>query len=102
MFFISEYAYMLAVACVGTAIFFGGWQAPLGLTFIPPIIWFLAKVFCFMFFYIWIRATFPRFRYDQLMHFGWKVLFPLAIFNIMITGLWVVWLREQVISWLGW
>ncbi len=50
------------------------------------IIWFLIKVFLFMFFYIWLRATFPRFRYDQLMNFGWKVLFPLAVLNMLVTG----------------
>ncbi len=82
MFFIGEYANMLAVAAVGTTLFFGGWQGP----FLPPIIWFCLKVFLFMFFYIWLRATFPRFRYDQLMTFGWKALFPLALLNTMVTA----------------
>lgn len=86
-FFVAEYAYMLAVSAVGTTLFFGGWQGPL----LPPIIWFVIKVFAFMFVYIWLRATLPRFRYDQLMGFGWKVLFPLAILNIMVTGLVVLW-----------
>jgi NADH-quinone oxidoreductase subunit H len=87
MFFIGEYGNMLAVSCVGTTLFFGGWQGPF--SFLPAglgIIWFILKVFCFMFFYIWLRATFPRFRYDQLMNFGWKVLFPLAVLNILVTG----------------
>ena len=87
MFFIGEYANMLAVACVGTTLFLGGWQGP----FLPPFIWFFIKVFCFMFFYIWLRATFPRFRYDQLMNFGWKVLFPLALLNTMVTAFFVLW-----------
>ncbi len=87
MFFIGEYANMIAVACVGTTIFLGGWQGP----FLPPFIWFFIKVFCFMFFYIWLRATFPRFRYDQLMNFGWKVLFPLALANTVITAFFVLW-----------
>jgi NADH-quinone oxidoreductase subunit H len=91
-FFIGEYAGMLGVACVGTTLFFGGWQGPV----LPPWIWFLIKVFFFMFFYIWLRATFPRFRYDQLMAFGWKVLFPLAIFNTLATGFWVLWLQEAL------
>jgi NADH-quinone oxidoreductase subunit H len=91
-FFIGEYAGMLGVACVGTTLFFGGWQGPV----LPPWIWFLIKVFFFMFFYIWLRATFPRFRYDQLMAFGWKVLFPLAIFNNLATGFWVLWLQEAL------
>jgi NADH-quinone oxidoreductase subunit H len=86
MFFIAEYANMLAVAAVGTTIFLGGWSGP----FLPPVIWFMIKVFLFMFFYIWLRATFPRFRYDQLMHFGWKVLFPLAILNTVGTAMYVV------------
>jgi NADH-quinone oxidoreductase subunit H len=87
MFFIGEYGNMLAVSCVGTTLFFGGWQGPF--SFLPAglgILWFVLKVFCFMFFYIWLRATFPRFRYDQLMNFGWKVLFPLAVLNILVTG----------------
>lgn len=82
MFFISEYANMLAVSAVAVTLFFGGWAGPI----LPPIIWFLLKIFAFMFFYIWLRATFPRFRYDQLMEFGWKVLFPLALLNIMVTA----------------
>ncbi|MCM2272255.1 MAG: NADH-quinone oxidoreductase subunit NuoH [candidate division Zixibacteria bacterium] len=87
MFFVGEYANMLAVSAVGTTLFFGGWQAPWGA--FPAqlsIIWFLIKVFLFMFFYIWLRATFPRFRYDQLMDFGWKILFPLAVLNVLVTG----------------
>ena len=86
-FFIAEYANMLAVGCIATTIFLGGWQGPI----LPPFIWFAIKVFAFMFFYIWLRATLPRFRYDQLMGFGWKVLFPLAIANTMLTGLVVLW-----------
>ena len=91
MFFIGEYANMIAVSAVGTTLFFGGWNGPdlFGFQFMP-LIWFIIKVFLFMFFYIWLRATFPRFRYDQLMAFGWKVLFPLAIFNTMFTGLGVI------------
>ncbi len=81
-FFVAEYGYMIGVAAVGSTLFFGGWQGP----FLPGILWFCAKVFCFMFFYIWLRATLPRFRYDQLMAFGWKVLFPLAVLNTMVTA----------------
>ncbi len=83
MFFIGEYANMIAVASVVTTIFLGGWQGPL----LPPIVWFLIKVFLFMAFYIWVRGTLPRFRYDQLMNFGWKVLFPLALLNVLVTAL---------------
>jgi NADH-quinone oxidoreductase subunit H len=91
LFFIGEYANMLAVACVATTLFFGGWSGPGFLTFIPPVVWFLIKVFCVMFFYVWLRGTFPRFRYDQLMRFGWLVLFPAALLNTLITGLIVIW-----------
>ncbi len=85
-FFISEYANMLAVSAVGATLFFGGWQGP----WLPSIVWFLLKVFLFMFLYIWLRGTLPRFRYDQLMSFGWKVLLPLALLNTMITAAWVM------------
>ena len=91
LFFIGEYANMLAVACVATTLFFGGWSGPAFLSFIPPVIWFLLKVFLVMFFYVWLRGTFPRFRYDQLMRFGWLVLFPLALLNTLITALVVIW-----------
>ncbi len=87
MFFISEYANMIAVAAVGVTLFFGGWHGP----YLPSILWFVIKVFCCMFFFIWLRATFPRLRYDQLMNFGWKVLFPLALLNTMVTAAWVMW-----------
>jgi NADH-quinone oxidoreductase subunit H len=82
-FFVGEYAHMIAVGAVGSTLFFGGWQGP----WLPPIVWMALKVFAFIFVYIWLRATLPRFRYDQLMDFGWKVLFPLAVLNTMITGL---------------
>ena len=86
-FTVSEYAHMIAVSAVATTIFFGGWQTPFEfLGFIPPVMWFSIKVAGFMFFYFWIRATLPRFRYDQLMNFGWKFLFPLALLNTMATA----------------
>jgi NADH-quinone oxidoreductase subunit H len=86
-FFVGEYAAMLGVAAVATTLFMGGWQGP----YLPSFVWFLIKVVAFMFFYIWLRATFPRFRYDQLMAFGWKVLFPLALLNTMVTAFFVMW-----------
>lgn len=91
MFFIGEYANMMAVACVGSVLFLGGWNGPM-VDQIPLLgfLWFALKVFCFMFFYIWLRATFPRFRYDQLMNFGWKVLLPLALINVMVTAAFVI------------
>ncbi|MFN2527872.1 MAG: NADH-quinone oxidoreductase subunit NuoH [Candidatus Baltobacteraceae bacterium] len=86
LFFIAEYVNMLTVSCIATLLFFGGWNAPFGLTFIPGLVWFLLKVSLFIFFYIWLRATLPRFRYDRLMAFGWKVLLPAATINLVLTA----------------
>ncbi len=82
MFFMAEYANMIAASAMATTLFLGGWQGPL----LPPVIWFLLKVFCFLFLFMWLRATLPRFRYDQLMGFGWKVLLPAALVNVMLTA----------------
>ena len=91
MFFMAEYANMVTVACLATLLFLGGWHGPI---FGPPILqallpvgWFCLKVFFFMFLYVWVRWTLPRFRYDQLMAFGWKVLLPTAIANLVVTAL---------------
>ena len=95
MFFMAEYANMITVGCLATILFFGGWHGPVPYftpVFLQPFLpafWFAAKVFCFLFLYIWVRGTLPRFRYDQLMAFGWKVLLPLAIANVILTSLWV-------------
>jgi NADH-quinone oxidoreductase subunit H len=90
-FFMAEYANMVTVSCLATILFFGGWLGP---SFGPgwlqamlPTFWFLLKVFLFLFAYVWIRGTLPRFRYDQLMAFGWKFLVPLAITNLLLTSL---------------
>ena len=99
MFFMAEYANMITVGCVATLLFFGGWTSPFG-NLLPtfggifvqsllPVFWFVAKVFAFLFLYVWVRGTLPRFRYDQLMGFGWRFLMPLAIANIVVTGLWM-------------
>lgn len=82
LFFLGEYINILAVSSLAVTLFLGGWNGPWGL----PVVWFLLKVACFVFFFIWVRATMPRFRYDQLMSFGWKVLFPLATLNLFITA----------------
>ena len=98
MFFMAEYANMITVACVASLLFFGGASSPLGhllpdnfggpfLTAVFPILWFIAKVLFFLLLYIWVRGTLPRFRYDQLMSFGWKFLLPLAMANIVVTSL---------------
>jgi NADH-quinone oxidoreductase subunit H len=87
LYYLGEYAHILLVSSLAVTLFFGGWHGP----FLPPFIWFLIKVFIFIFIFIWVRATFPRLRYDQLMKFGWKVLFPLALLNILITGVVIAW-----------
>jgi NADH-quinone oxidoreductase subunit H len=91
MFFMAEYANMVTVACLATLLFLGGWIGPVFgppiLQALMPVVWFCLKVFFFMFLYVWVRWTLPRFRYDQLMAFGWKVLLPLAIANIVYTAL---------------
>jgi NADH-quinone oxidoreductase subunit H len=82
MYFIAEYANMITVAALATTLFLGGWRGPV----LPAVVWFLIKLFLFIFLFIWLRATLPRFRYDQLMRFGWKVLLPAALANIVITA----------------
>ncbi len=93
LFFLAEYANMLVVSSVATTLFWGGWLRPFPnvaalwvLDLVPGWIWFLAKTFVFLYIFIWIRATLPRYRYDQLMRLGWKVLIPLAIANLVVTA----------------
>ncbi|RJP28485.1 MAG: NADH-quinone oxidoreductase subunit NuoH [Candidatus Omnitrophota bacterium] len=89
MFFMAEYVNMITAASIATTLFLGGWHSPLPLapfTWFPGWFWFAAKVFVILFFFIWVRATFPRFRYDQLMHFGWKILLPLAMLNVFLAA----------------
>ncbi len=87
LYFISEYAHMIIMPAVAVTLFWGGWHPIVpALSFIPGWIWFLAKVFVLVFVCIWIRATYPRLRYDQIMKFGWKFMFPLAVINVLVTG----------------
>lgn len=85
LFFMAEYANMVVISAIAATLFLGGWHGPF-----PGVINLLLKIFAFMFFFIWLRATFPRVRYDQLMKMGWKVFLPLALANIVITGIVVV------------
>ena len=94
LFFLAEYANMIVVSSVVTTLFLGGWLRPfphvaaLGfLDVVPSWMWFFTKSFVFLYLFIWIRATLPRYRYDQLMRLGWKVLIPLAIANLVVTGI---------------
>ena len=93
LFFLAEYANMIVVSSVATTLFFGGWLRPfpnvawLGfLDFVPSWTWFLIKSFVFLYIFIWVRATLPRYRYDQLMRLGWKVLIPIGIANLLVTA----------------
>jgi NADH-quinone oxidoreductase subunit H len=92
MFFLAEYANMVTVSALATIMFLGGWNGlipipgPEWLQMALPTVWFLLKIAFFIFFYVLVRATVPRFRYDQLMNFGWKVLLPLAVANILVTS----------------
>jgi len=86
LFYLAEYAHILLASCLVTVFYLGGWQGPL----LPPLVWFLIKVFFMLFIFIWVRATFPRMRYDNLMGLSWKILLPLAFVNIVVTAFFTV------------
>ena len=93
LFFMAEYANMIVVSAIAVTLFLGGWSAPFNLAIfnmVPGFVWLLLKVYFLMFCFMWLRATFPRVRYDQLMRMGWKILLPLALANVLVTGLVVV------------
>ncbi len=94
MFFLAEYVNMVTVSAVATDLFLGGWHGPL----LPASlgwIWFLLKVSAILFFYVWMRWTLPRYRYDQLMAFGWKVLLPVSVINMLITAAGVLYFERS-------
>jgi NADH-quinone oxidoreductase subunit H len=82
MFFVGEYLGITLISSMITVLFFGGWMGP----WLPPLVWFLVKVFAFICFFILLRASLPRLRFDQLMSLGWKVMLPLALVNLVVTG----------------
>jgi NADH-quinone oxidoreductase subunit H len=86
LFYLGEYTNMIMMSAFASVLFLGGWQAPFGLTFIPGVFWLFAKICCIMFFFFWVRATFPRYRYDQLMRLGWKVFLPLSLLWLVLTA----------------
>ena len=91
LFFLAEYVNMVTVAAVATSLYLGGWLGP----FLPDWlawVWFLVKVFLILFFYVWMRWTLPRYRYDQLMEFGWKWLLPVGVLNLLATAAMILWL----------
>jgi NADH-quinone oxidoreductase subunit H len=87
MFFLAEYASIMIISAMATILFLGGWLAPFGMTFIPSWLWFFLKMYVLIFVVMWFRWTYPRIRVDQLMGFGWKVLVPLSLANIFVTGI---------------
>jgi NADH-quinone oxidoreductase subunit H len=90
MFMMGEYGHILVASALATTLFLGGWQGPV----LPPIAWFMIKTFALVFFFIWVRGTFPRFRFDQLMKIGWKVMLPLCLVNILFTGIIIQFLQR--------
>jgi NADH-quinone oxidoreductase subunit H len=87
LFFLAEYTNMFIVSAVATSLFFGGWHGPFGFSLgLPGVVWFLIKTYILIFVIMWVRWTFPRLRFDQLMNFSWKVMIPLALVNLVITA----------------
>jgi NADH-quinone oxidoreductase subunit H len=84
LFFLAEYIHMIVFACLVTTLFLGGWHGP---AFVPGVVWFFLKMFAIIFLCIWVRATFPRLRYDKVMKLEWKFLLPVALLNVLATGL---------------
>lgn len=93
LFYLGEYAHLLFLSAMITTLYCGGWQGPI----LPPVVWFLAKMFFFVTFFVWVRATYPRLRYDRVMSFGWKVLLPVGLLNVMVTAFfYAMWLQHGV------
>jgi NADH-quinone oxidoreductase subunit H len=85
-FALAEYVTMVAISCLTVVFFLGGWDDPSGIGFLPPVLWFLGKVGFFILFFMWVRFTLPRYRYDQLMTIGWKILIPISLVTVLLTG----------------
>jgi NADH-quinone oxidoreductase subunit H len=101
LFFLGEYLGMFAIVGMGITLFLGGWTSPVSfLTWIPSYVWFIGKLLAIVFVFIWIRATLPRLRMDQLMNFAWKFMLPMALLNVAVAGLWYL-LHESVAAWVA-
>jgi NADH-quinone oxidoreductase subunit H len=92
LFYLGEYAHLIFLSALITTLYFGGWQGPV----LPPVVWFLAKTGFFVFFFVWVRGTYPRLRYDRVMAFGWKFLLPVGLLNVMATAFfYTLWLQYK-------
>ena len=92
MFFLAEYANMWLVSILAVVMFLGGWASPFGFapfTYIPGFLWLVAKVFVVVTMFLWVRATFPRYRYDQIMRLGWKIFIPVTLVWLVVVGAWM-------------
>ena len=89
LFFLGEYISVMLMCAMVSILFFGGWLAPFGLTFIPGIFWMIIKILCVFFLFAMVKAIVPRYRYDQLMRLGWKVFLPTSLLWVVVTGAWV-------------
>jgi NADH-quinone oxidoreductase subunit H len=89
LFFLGEFMNVIAICSIGVTLFLGGWSGP-GPQWLG-FVWFFLKLAVLLFFFIWVRWTFPRLRYDQLMHFGWKVLLPVTLVNVVVTAFIMYW-----------
>jgi NADH-quinone oxidoreductase subunit H len=92
MFFLAEYANIILVSTLASIMFFGGWLSPLDFapfTWIPGWIWLAIKTFCFCTLFLWVRASFPRYRYDQIMRLGWKIFIPVTLVWLVVVGAWI-------------
>ncbi|MEX2420924.1 MAG: complex I subunit 1 family protein, partial [Actinomycetota bacterium] len=97
MFYLAEYVHTVTISAVAVTLFLGGWAGP-GFAWLPwlwPLLWFFAKLSLVIYFFIWIRATLPRMRYDRLMHFGWKVLIPFGLVWVLLTALGIL-MRDEL------
>ena len=102
MFFMAEYMNMIIFSAIWVTLFWGGYRGPFTDTYpLLGVLYFILKIAASLFLMIWIRATLPRLRYDQLMSFGWKTLLPISVLNLVITGIFIVLAEEGVFSFLG-
>jgi NADH-quinone oxidoreductase subunit H len=106
LFFLAEYANMIVVSSVATTLFLGGWLRPFPnvaalafLDFVPSWTWFLIKSFLFLYFFVWIRATLPRYRYDQLMRLGWKIFLPISLIWVFLVSGYLMLQHEGMLPW---